>query len=75
MAAVDRAARNDMAGNPESPTDKVNRQRLGPVQQTAIDNVVIPAYLKNDIGIPGLIQSQTEFGRTSSAGIKNDADR
>lgn len=40
-----------------------------------IDNVVIPAHDKRDIGILRLIQSQAEFGRASPAGIKNDADR
>ena len=61
--------------DPKSHGGEVDGQRLGSIQQIAIDNVVIPADHKDDIGIPGLIQSQTEFGRPSPAGIKDDTNR
>jgi len=64
-----------MAGDSKSHRRRINDQRLDSLQQIAIDNVIITAHNKGDIGIDRLIQSQTELGRASTTSIKKDADR
>ena len=64
-----------MTGNPKSHEGIIDGQRLGFVQQIAVDNVIISAHNEGDISILGLIQSQTELGRASPTGIKNNANR